>query len=496
MREIRKCKLIHTGKAHWTSFSSDTGRLKWEFEYKRITFTLTRKRRDKLMGQLEKHNQDLHRLIGTSEKLGPMRKKRKSPITAYFQQIRDHARSLHSALTQAWRCSCPSGHPIKLLLESRLKADETGTAQIKDASAIKFQLFFCPEQHSLSSATTLVAPHTEWCGTEVKLLESTLDRGRRASQATSAQATSYANSGSQSQRRGSNPTRQTVSLPEGRKVSFASDHRKHSVSSYSSDATEITDLCTMLSTSNESQGALGFLRDDQEGLHVVELAANSLLGYLKRHRIISLEDVLTWRTNTSDESEKGMPTLSRRTRLTIAVTLANSLLQLHTSPWLGGVWGKSDIHFFEGEDGTVHTQYPFLVRDFASRIALGTRGSSDSQVTLDRTTSRSCNSSLLSLGILILELWFNQTIESRPFRRNFLGPNGKANEYTDFNTAQKWQEQALEEAGMDFHNATRRCIYCAFGAVSQDLEDEELRRAVYSEVVQPLQRILAQFEEA
>jgi hypothetical protein len=77
-----------------------------------------------------------------------------------------------------------------------------------------------------------------------------------------------------------------------------------------------------------------------------------------------------------------------------------------------------------------------------------------------------------------------------------LGPDNKANEYTDFNTAQKWQEQALEEAGLDFHNATRRCIYCAFGAASQDLEDEELRRAVYSEVVQPLQRILAQFQEA
>ena len=299
------------------------------------------------MGQLEKHNQDLHRLIGTSEKLGPMRKKRKSPITGYFQQIRDHARSLHNALTQAWRCSCPSGHPIKLLLESRLKADETGTAGIKDASAIKFQLFFGPEQHSLSSAATLGAPHTAWCGTEIRLLESTLDQGRRASQATLAQATLHVNFRSQNQRRESEPTCPTVSLLEGRKVSFASDHRKHSVSSYLSDATEITDLCTILNKGNEGQRGLGFLRDDQEGLHIVGLAANSHLGYLKRHGIISLEDVLTCRTSTSDVSEKGMPTLSRRSRLTVAVTLANSLLQLHTSPWLGEVWGKSDIHFFQ-----------------------------------------------------------------------------------------------------------------------------------------------------
>jgi hypothetical protein len=38
----------------------------------------------------------------------------------------------------------------------------------------------------------------------------------------------------------------------------------------------------------------------------------------------------------------------------------------------------------------------------------------------------------------------------------------------------------MEEAGLDLYNPKRRWIYCAFGAVSQDLEDEELRRAVYS----------------
>ena len=52
----------------------------------------------------------------------------------------------------------------------------------------------------------------------------------------------------------------------------------------------------------------------------------------------------------------------------------------------------------------------------------------------------------------------------------------------------------MEEAGLDLHNATRRCIYCAFGAASQDLEDEELRRAVLSEVIQPLEKLHARFK--
>ena len=65
----------------------------------------------------------------------------------------------------------------------------------------------------------------------------------------------------------------------------------------------------------------------------------------------------------------------------------------------------------------------------------------------------------------------------------FLGPDGCETEYTRFNQAQKWQEQALEEGGIDLDNFTRRCNHSAFGAASQNLSYEELRRAVYDEVV-------------
>ena len=102
---------------------------------------------------------------------------------------------------------------------------------------------------------------------------------------------------------------------------------------------------------------------------------------------------------------------------------------------------------------------------------------------------------LLSLGILILELWFNQSIESLRFRNDYLGKGGKATEYTDYNTAQKWLEQTMDEAGPDLHDPTRRCIYCAFGASSQNLEDDELRKAVCDGVVAPLERLLQRFEE-
>lgn len=138
----------------------------------------------------------------------------------------------------------------------------------------------------------------------------------------------------------------------------------------------------------------------------------------------------------------------------------------------------------------MQTEHPLLVSNFSSnKSSPATTGRSTG------VTQNTSKSSLLCLGILILELWFNQSIETRPFRQDFLGPDGCENQYTNFNTAQKWQEQALEEGGLDLHNITRRCIYCAFGAASQDLNDQELRRAVYDEVVEALERLLARYEE-
>ena len=204
-------------------------------------------------------------------------------------------------------------------------------------------------------------------------------------------------------------------------------------------------------------------------------------------RVLSLDELLG-----TKEDAGGRPKLPRRARLAIAVILANSMLQLHTGPWLCETWGKRDIYFLQDRDGVLRTGHPFLVCHFSPGKQAHRTESED--VRIERSTSRASNSSLLSLGILILELWFNQKIESQPFRNGFQGPDGRDNEYTDFNTAQKWQEQAMEEAGLDLHNPTRRCIYCAFGAVSQDLEDDELRRAVYSEVVQPLEKLLGRFD--
>lgn len=95
--------------------------------------------------------------------------------------------------------------------------------------------------------------------------------------------------------------------------------------------------------------------------------------------------------------------------------------------------------------------------------------------------------------MLILELWFNKSIESGSFRDRSLGLDGEENGFTRFNTTHKWQEQALEEGGLNFESLSYRCIYDDFGTAKQVLNDEELRKVVYQEVVQPLERKLQRY---
>lgn len=477
--------LRHKIQPHWSGISANSGKLHLKFEFKRISYTLDRKRRNKLMDDLEKHNVEIQRLLGNSEKLEPMRKRRRSPITKYFQQIRNQACSLHGALTRAWRCDDSTAHSTKLLLEKRIKTDNSGIPEIFNSTSIRFNLFFCHQPNSWTWGAKDALAESEWCATEIKTIELSLNLLQTQFQVEDDEAQKKPETQAQGQGElsASFPSEKSTG---GKRVSFLEDRPKITDKTKQS-AQEIDDLCVALKQPIGSKKNIGCLRDDQQRLHSVDFIANPQLTFCGAHRIVSLEELL------SKDPRESRPAFTRRERLSLAVILANSLLQLHTGPWLQESWGKKDIYFLQSRDGVIHTTHPFLICHFNSKQATAGRAGLDDGSRVGRP-SGACNSSLLSLGIVILELWFNQTIESQPFRKDFFGPDGKENEYTSYNVAQKWQDYAMEEGGLDLHNPTRRCIYCAFGAVSQDLEDEELRKAVFSDVVQPLEQLLARFE--
>ncbi|KAJ4401585.1 hypothetical protein N0V85_005499 [Neurospora sp. IMI 360204] len=158
-----------------------------------------------------------------------------------------------------------------------------------------------------------------------------------------------------------------------------------------------------------------------------------------------------------------------------------------------GDWDKNNIYFSVNQDGSVNTAMPFLISRNNSACTSNTKSKKDTEPAEEPTshTSRPHDHGkiLLALGTLILELWFGQPLESQPSWEANFGPNGQETEFTKFNAAATWQRMIADRGGPELHNITRRCIYGNFGLATQSLEDAELIKAVYENVVVELQRV-------
>jgi hypothetical protein len=436
-----------------------------EFELRRLAYVLSSKRRLRLMDQLAKYNDEMQKLLGNSDRLEPVRKKRHYALPKSFQQLRIQVSSFHAAVAKAARCTCEAPHSTKILLPGAEERQQSrpSSSEGDAGESRRLSVYFLLQSGALSSPRIVIGPDVHCYAAEVEMVADEAQQNYGNQPACDDVSVYYPN--------------RTVSF-QGRRVSQTSTLS----SRISEEADEISDLCTALKQNHYSKQWLGYFRDRNQ-YHTIRIASNGAMCPSQIQQVITLEAMLTRRVSSSTW-------MSRQTRLATALAMAKSLLQLYPGPWMRENWGKKDIYFFVDDKGEVQAHHPLLVSTFTSAEA--SQVSSPMSARFVRHDSRTA---LLSLGILILELWFNQTIESRPYRQRFLGPDSCENEYTNFNTAQKWQEQALEEGGLDLHNLTRRCIYCAFGAASQDLSDKELRHAVYDEVVMALERLLARYKE-
>ena len=245
----------------------------------------------------------------------------------------------------------------------------------------------------------------------------------------------------------------------------------------------------------QGQARLGLLLDEQKRRYGIR-------PVVKRPRVDTFERVTL--DSLLRRNEKGVGsllngkliTLSRRERLLVAVVLASSVLQLHSTPWLTERWSKRNIFFLRGGGGS--TELNFVEQVYISpNVELPSEAVQEGpyHTTLTITsTANECRKTILALGIMLLELCFGQALEDQPFRTKYLGPDGKSNDFTDLATAMQWQEDVLGEGGPGFDNAIRRCIVCNFSPKLTNLADSEFREAVYSEVVQPLEETLRCFD--
>lgn len=446
-------------------------------------YVLARKRRARLMDMLDRYNNDLQQLLGNSDRLESTRRKRKAVLPALFELLRRQAFSLHSAIYRSLQCECSSFHSARLLLSAGNGVSTTPEAQATE-DVPKLKIYFGRDSSPISCTDTLTNHSDRWYAADVEMGEVDTD--------TSGEATNFLPEYAAGAPMRSPSVSKSEIAHSTRKVSFQhTSRRPSSASQVPKDAAKIDDLCVALKQYEGSaqdqtlRGHLGYLPGDENICHMIYHSHDRKPSAEEIHDSITLAELL------KQQPPWGSHDIKRPQRLEIALVMAKVVLQLHSCPWLKDNWAKEDIYFFRDQQAKIFLDSMALTSKFHP-VKLATSLETLTPA-MSHSSRKRTKASLLSLGVLILEMWFNISIESCHFRDRFLGPDGAENEFTRFNTAQKWQENALDEGGIDFHSLTYCCIYGEFSTTKQDLNDEEMRKAVYQEVVQPLERILARY---
>lgn len=169
-------------------------------------------------------------------------------------------------------------------------------------------------------------------------------------------------------------------------------------------------------------------------------------------------------------------------KLELAKLLALAVLQFHSTPWLLDSWSSSDIRVLRDgrlQDASVDVR---LSSDASPRIAPTEPG----------TQIFPPNNSLFSLGVVLMKLFHSQPFESL---------QGKAIDNSgdpEFHASRNFEEacrisgnlhKLLPTTNMRYQTIVERCWWCNFGQ-TRKLEDAELQRAVFIQVVNELDECL------
>lgn len=186
--------------------------------------------------------------------------------------------------------------------------------------------------------------------------------------------------------------------------------------------------------------------------------------------------------------------LGRRDRLNIAFILASSVLQLDQMPWLQGSWSSDDIFLQLKGSKLVRksedTVFPYLSRQLSSSGKHVVRG--PEMLVLKAHLIRS--DILFALALTLVELCFGKTLPQMRSPED-LDPDGREM-ITRLNTVRRLLDRYFvdNEIGKWYGDVVWTCLYCPFKVREIDLDDENVLRAVYDEIVMPLANGLATFE--
>ncbi|KAL8810331.1 MAG: hypothetical protein Q9200_002668 [Gallowayella weberi] len=244
---------------------------------------------------------------------------------------------------------------------------------------------------------------------------------------------------------------------------------------------EVEDLCAVLVETSKTKQMLK--------LYLTEH------GKLSCHQAISTEmqpgsSSLPTSTLTLDYiirkahgSREFSTTWSWKQRILLAYRLASSLLQFHSTPWLGRSWKKQSICFCDtsvantsaSNKKSLHfdAESPFIIHDFESNPA---------PLPAAQPTAKT---SLLDLGILLLEIWHLTPFEVYAAQE---GLHVESTYGARYEVASRWLNETADNILPFYADPVCRCIEGTFASKATTLQwtDPEFQVSICEGLVKPL----------
>ena len=472
-------------------------------EFKRAVFTFSRTQYDDLLKTIREGVSNLENLTDRNRELEPARKERSQG--RFFMLLRDMSRSLYRALRSSLNCSC--GHDLSLRLEKRSAAFVVTDKEEEILRGTTFKLALSSLDDDPAKELTSgeidarcweeigVTPVGAVGGTSTtttsqltmdfaSLQKATRDKTERRVGFVDAPVciplssakveNTHTNAGTKTNL-GSTLTLTGACDASQRPLTSSISLPIHSAASKLPRTERISSLCKKMQKmhinhSTEAYGTIADLSPQTTREYTVYPLLPSGSEEKPKWSMISLREIL----DSKDDSLY----LPYHNRLQIAVVISSSILQLYGSPWLPEMIQSRDITFVAKHGYPVY-EHPLIMPH------MGTNG--DGPQPQDSSESMPYNTTLLSLGILLVELIVGNT---DPFRKAHESASESSQLLMHFMTAHKLLDQ--DQARMpspNYEAAVRRCLG-GLPSGRQDLEKEDYCQNVYSGVVALLEKDL------
>ena len=415
------------------------------FQAKRTQYAFTGSRRDTLLEELEAQNKKLQDILAANDRVATIAQQSKpthgSSINTKVLRFWRHANDVYSILKTTWHCTCRSC--LNLWLQHQT-----------DFAHMNLIIPFCHGRRAVNVRLKEIPPCIQVRAHRLGKTGGKLPVRPKVSPPAISIHTQATTIGSVTVASGKNTA--TVTYISQAQSSLQSLQPPAHAASQSLNL-ENDGLCRVFSCTASSADCIGTVL---EGDH--EYAVYPSTESVSMAQATSLADLLK-------PDSPFRPT--RVQRYGIALTLASSHLQLHSTPWLKEYWTAEDVLFPKDQSNVaVLLGEPYILANFDS--------------TTNTSPAMKKDRSFSTLGIVLLELCFGCRLEQHT-KWQTPGYAVLQNDPMIRQTvACEWLDDVQGEAGEDYANAVNWTLRQAPAM----LKDEKWREEFARNVVQPLQR--------